>query len=116
MDAQVSDPHEARSAYALLSKATHQGLEKRAERASRIEGHRVDANDVLAQGRFALRFPPRKLTTTIAGDVATIDVTGDDPTTEHAIVHCVKEGAVWRIDLALPELVDLPHRPETTGN
>lgn len=111
MSTQVNDPHESRAAYALLSKQTHQALEKRAERASRIEGRRIDATEMLAQGRFALRFPPKKLVTTLAGDTATVEVMGDDPT-DHATIHCVKEGAVWRVDLTLPELTDLPRRQD----
>ena len=111
MGAQVSDPHETRAAYAMLSKQTHQNLEKRAERASRIEGRRIEAQDMLAQGRFALRFTPKKFVTTTSGDSATVEVTGDEPS-DHATIHCVKEGPVWRVDLALPELVDLPRRQD----
>ncbi len=111
MSATVNDPHETRAAYALLSKQTHQGLEKRAERASRIEGRRIDATEMLAQGRFALRFPPKRFTTSLHGDTADVDVTGDEPS-EHATIHCVKEGTVWRIDLTLPELADLPRRQD----
>jgi hypothetical protein len=111
MQAQVTDPHETRAAYAMLSKATHENLEKRAVRASRIEGRRVEPYEVMAEGRFALRFEPTHFTTTTAGAVATIDVTGEDPT-DRASMHAVKEGAVWRVELALPDLPDLPHRPE----
>ncbi len=116
MDEQVTDPH-AESPYDLLSKSTHDKLQKRADRVSRIEGHRVEPREILAEGRFALRFQPRKFVTTIGAnqDSATVDVSGDDPDV-HAIVHCVKEGTKsdprWRVDLALPELADLPHRPE----
>ena len=112
MGTQVSDPHETRAAYALLSKQTHQNLEKRAERASRIEGRRVEAYEMLAQGRFTLRFTPKKFVTTTSGDTATIEVNGDE-LADHATIHCVKEGAAWRINLTLPELVDLPRRQDT---
>jgi hypothetical protein len=111
MNAQVTDPHEGPAAYALLSRATHAELEKRAERASLIEGHHASGYDMLASGRFALRFAPTHFATTIAGDSATVLVTGSEPT-ERATVRCVKEGAVWRVDLALPELTELPHRPD----
>ena len=110
MNAQVTDPHEAPAAYALLSKATHAELEKRAERASLIEGRHTSGYETLASGRFALRFAPKHFATTIAGDTATVVVTGDDPT-EHASVRCVREGKVWRVDLALPQLTELPRRP-----
>ena len=111
METQVSDPAETKSAYAMLSKQTHQNLEKRAERASRIEGRRIEPQEMLAQGRFALRFPPRKFSTRASGDTATVEVSGDDPA-DHATLHCVKEGPVWRVDLTLPELVDLPRRQD----
>jgi len=111
MEAQVSDPAETKSAYAMLSKSTHQNLEKRAERASRIEGRRIEPQEMLAQGRFALRFTPKKFSTQTSGDTATVEVSGDEPT-NHATMHCVKEGPSWRIDLTLPELIDLPRRQD----
>ena len=111
MEAQVSDPAETKSAYAMLSKSTHQNLEKRAERASRIEGRRIEPQEMLAQGRFALRFTPKKFSTQTSGDTATVEVSGDEPT-DHATMHCVKEGPSWRIDLTLPDLTDLPRRQD----
>lgn len=111
MNAEVDDPHEAVAAYALLSKGTHAELEKRAARASLIEGRHASGYEMLASGRFALRFTPKHFATTRAGDAATVTVTGDDPT-EHASVRCVLEGRVWRVDLALPELTELPRRPD----
>ncbi len=112
MDTQQTDPKSVKDAYALLSKGTHDKLEKRAERSSRIEGHRVEAWEVIAQGRFALRFPPKRFSTAMAGDTATIQVTGDEPA-DSATLHCVKEGPVWRVVLDLPELTDLPRRVES---
>lgn len=111
MSAGQADPVEARSAWDLLSKATHESLEKRAERASLIEGRRVEARDVLAPGRFALRFTPKRFATNVQGAAATVEVSGDEPT-DRAAIHCVREGRVWRVDLALPELTELPHRPD----
>ncbi|HEY1958575.1 MAG TPA: hypothetical protein VGH28_23315 [Polyangiaceae bacterium] len=111
MSAQETDPIEARSAWDLLSRGTHEALEKRADRASLIEGHHVEARDVLAPGRFALRFTPTRFTPTVQGTTATVDVAGAEPS-DHATVRCVKEGKVWRVDLALPELTDLPRRPD----
>lgn len=112
MNAQATDPKEAPAAYAMLSKNTHEQLEKRAERASLIEGHHASGWEMLASGRFALRFPPKHFVTTVEGSTATVVVTGDEPS-ERAAVRCVKEGAVWRVDLALPELTELPHRPDS---
>jgi hypothetical protein len=111
LDRMQTEPN-ARAAYGLLGASTRQKLEKRAERSSRIEGHRVEPYEILAQGRFALRFPPKHFKTAMAGDTATIDVSGDEPS-DVATLHCVKEGPVWRVNLDLPDLVDLPRRQES---
>ena len=111
MTAAETDPSEARAAWDMLSKPTHEALEKRAERARLIEGRRVDPREVLAPGRFALRFTPKHWATHVEGATATVDVTGDEPN-DHATVRCLREGKLWRVDLALPELTELPHRPD----
>lgn len=107
MDAQTTDPSEAKAAYALLGPATRQSLEHRAERASQIEGHHVEPYEVLAEGRFALRFRPKRFATTMSGEQATVDVTGTEPT-DRATIRCVKEGRGWRVELQLPEPVEPP--------
>ena len=112
MNAQVTDPKEAPAAYAMLSKTTRAELEQRAERASLIEGHHASGWEMLASGRFSLRFPPKHFATQLEGNSATVQVTGAEPS-EHATVHMVKEGAVWRVELALPELTELPRRPDS---
>jgi hypothetical protein len=110
MEAQQADPETARQAYALLSRGTQAQLEKRAERSSRIEGHRVEPYDVLAPGRFALKFEPRAFKAQVSGETATVDVVGEEPS-EVAVMHCVKEGVGWRVVLDLPDLEELPRRP-----
>jgi len=114
MAAEQSGPDQAenaKAAYALLSKATHAQLEKRAERSSRIEGHHVEPFEVLAPGLFALKFQPKQFTTSVNGDTATVRLAGDAPE-DSATMRCVKEGKVWRVSLDLPELLDLPHRQD----
>ena len=110
MDAQTTDPSEAKAAYALLGPATHQSLERRAERASQVEGHHVEPYEVLAEGRFALRFRPKHFATTVTDGQATVDVTGTEPA-DRATIHCVKQGRGWRVELNLPELSE-PRRSE----
>jgi hypothetical protein len=112
MDASITDPKKAKDAYALLDKTTQDKLSKRAERSSRIEGHRVEPYEVLAEGRFALRFRLKHVTTAISGNTAIVSVTGDEPM-DVANIKCVKEGTVWRVALELPELMELPHRVES---
>ena len=111
MDAERSDPSTAPSAYALLSRGTQAELEKRAERSSRIEGHRVQPYEVLAPGRFAMRFEPRRFKTVVTGDTATVDVIGDGAG-DVATMRCAREGKVWRVVLELPELAPLPRTEE----
>lgn len=111
MEASVDDPREAHPAYALLGPQARKNLEDRAERASRVQGRRVDPEDMLATGRFGLRFRPQSMKATITGDDASVEVVGDDPT-ERAVVLCHKEGDVWRVEPVLPALLDLPRRPD----
>jgi hypothetical protein len=111
MDAQTTDPREAKAAYALLGPTTRQNLDRRAERASQIEGHHVEPYEVLAEGRFALRFRPKRFTTTLEGQAAVVEVTGAAPT-DTARMRCVKEGKGWRVELTLPELPEAPKRSE----
>lgn len=111
MEASVDDPREAHAAYALLGPQARKNLEDRAERASRVQGRRVDPGDMLATGRFGLRFRPQSMRATITGDDATVEVVGDDPA-ERATVRCRKEGEAWRVEPSLPDLLDLPRRPD----
>jgi len=86
MEAQVSEPRRDESAYAMLSKQSHQTREARRAR-SRIEGRRIEPQEMLAK-RFALRFS-REITPQTTGDTASVEVSGDEPT-DHATLHCVK--------------------------
>jgi len=111
MEASVDDPREAHAAYGLLGPQARKNLEDRAERASRVQGRRVDPEDMLATGRFGLRFRPQSMQATITGNDATVEVVGDDPA-ERAVVRCHKEGDAWRVEPALPDLLELPRRPD----
>ncbi len=102
MEAQPEDPHASREAFQLLGPAARANLEKRAERASRSMGRRVEAYEMLAEGRFGLKFRPKAMTSSTTGDRATVDIVGSDPTLEHAIVVCAKEPAGWRVEPELP--------------
>lgn len=111
MESAADDPEAAKAAYELLGPKAKQNLKDRAERASRIQGRHVDAQDMLATGRFGLRFRPESMKATITGDDATVDVSGPDGT-QHAIVSCHREGEHWRVEPALPDQAELPRRPD----
>jgi len=107
-----TDPTEARAVYDLLSSPTRQNLIDRARRASTTSGREIPPQDMLAPGRFSLRFEPRKMHTRVADDRAVVDVTGIDPETDRAEVPCVLEDGRWRIEIPLPPLAPVEKRPE----
>ena len=112
LDRVETDPTEARAVYDLLSTQTRQNLMDRARRASTTSGREIPPQDMLAPGRFSLRFEPRKMHTRVADDRAVVDVTGIDPETDRAEVPCVLEDGRWRIEIPLPPLTPVEKRPE----
>jgi hypothetical protein len=110
MDESADDPRVVKDAYALLGPSARANLEERARRTSQAQGRRVEPYEMLAVGRFALKFRPKSMKANVVGDRATVEVVGDDPTSERASVRCVHEGAGWRVEPDLPEVVTLPKR------
>lgn len=106
-------PSQAKEAYALLGPAARANLQERASRASLAQGRRVEPWEMLAQGRFGLKFRPKAMRATVTGDTASVEIEGDDPTVDHATVRCAREGAVWRVEPDLPPLPALQRRPGT---
>jgi len=106
------DPTEAKAVYELLSSRTKTNLVERARRASTTSGRDIPPEDMLAPGRFSLRFEPRKMHARIAENRAVVDVTGIDPETDRAEVPCVLEDGRWRIEIPLPPLSPIEKRPE----
>ncbi len=115
MDVQSSDPKQAREAYDLLGPDARANLEERAARASRAQGRHVEPFEMLAQGRFGLKFRPSAMHAQIQGNGAMVDVTGDDPTVDRATVRCTREGAVWKVEPDLAPLPAIQRRPGTTS-
>ena len=76
----------------------------RAVRASQVEGRHAQAFEMLAEGRFGLKFRPKAMHAALNGDDAVVDVTGDDPVSEHARVACVREADGWHVEPQLPEV------------
>ena len=111
MDEPSSDPASAKEAYALLGPDTRANLTERAARASRAQGRHLEAYEMLAQGRFGLKFRPAALHAQVSGDTAQVDVTGDDPAVDHAVVRAKREGTAWRVELDLTPLPPLQKRP-----
>jgi hypothetical protein len=103
MDQSASDDRALKAAYELLASPAQKALETRAARVKSLAGQSLEPWQMLAQGRFRLRFSPasrRGMRETIDGDRATVTVTGTGPD-ERADVPLVRENGQWRLSLVL---------------
>lgn len=104
MESAAEDSRAMKEAYGLLGPRARANLKDRADRASRGQGRRYEPYEMLAEGRFGLRFRPRTMTAHIEGETAVVDVNGEGEG-EHAAVKCTREGAAWRIEPDLPDSI-----------
>ncbi len=109
---EATDPHAAHEAFELLGPKARANLQDRADLASKMQGRQESAEDMLAQGRFGLKFRPKSMTSAVQGDDAIVTVVGADTQTEHTTIHCVRENGEWRVEPELPDLAPLHHREE----
>ena len=103
MDRSQWDKDALHEAYDLLSPAARARLEQRAERGSSLASRELEPWEMLAQGRFRLRFAPKRrdgMETNMGEGRATVVVHGDDG--QRAEVPMVEEDGDWRVDLRLP--------------
>lgn len=110
MEDATTDTRASREAFELLSTPTKQNLEERAARDAPRLGRRLAAHEMLAEGRFGLRFRPKHFQTQIAGARATVIVQGEPG--EEASVSLRREREGWRLELELPEVTPLLKRPD----
>jgi hypothetical protein len=104
MESGSEDPHAMRDAYVLLGTHARANLKERADRASKGQGRRYEPHEMLAEGHFGLKFRPKAMTSKIDGENAFVEVRGDGPE-ERATVHCTREGAAWRVEPELPDVL-----------
>jgi hypothetical protein len=105
MDRSAHDEAALRDAYALLDESARRELEARAERTSSLAGRNFAPWEMIAQGRFRLRFVPAEhagMRASVAGDDAWVHVKSEDG--RKADVPLVREHGAWRVklELALP--------------
>ena len=102
MNASRSDLSQRRVAYGLLAQSARNALTDRAARASQFASRALEPWELLAPGRFSLRFSidPSNLRAEVQGDRATVLANGHGG--DHADVPMVREDGHWRVDLALP--------------
>ncbi len=111
MEDGAEDPRAMREAYQLLGARARGNLKERADRASKGQGRRYEPHEMLAEGRFGLKFRPKAMTAKIEGEDAFVDVRGDGPE-EHATVHCTREGPAWRVEPELPDVLPPQRRAD----
>lgn len=104
MEDGAEDPRAMREAYQLLGARARANLKERADRASKSQGRRYEPHEMLAEGRFGLRFRPTQMTSRIDGDEASVEVRGDGAE-DRATVRCAREAGLWRVEPELPDVV-----------
>jgi hypothetical protein len=113
MNASRSDLSARRRAYDLLAEPARTSLTERAARASQLSGREIEPWEMLAPGRFAMRFPldPERLRARVKGDRAVVVAHGHGD--DRAEVPMVRENGQWRVDLELPAME--PIRADADG-
>lgn len=111
MESGGDDPNAMREAYPLLGPQAKANLKERAERASRGQGRRYEPWEMLAEGRFGMKFRPKAMASRTSGNEAVVEVRGEGEG-ERAQVHCVREGNAWRLEPELPDVAPPLRRPD----
>jgi hypothetical protein len=104
MDRSAADPSALEEAYGMLDRGAREALEERAREAASLAGRAYEPWQMLAQGRFRLRFAPDSpggMQERIDGETAVVVVTGRDPG-QRAEIPLVREEGLWRIRLRIP--------------
>jgi len=110
MDRSAEDPGALRAAYLLLDKRARQQLQLRARKAETLAGRDLMPWEMLAEGRFRLRFAPAArggMRAKVTGNRAEVIVTGSAKG-QQVKVPMVREPEGWRVELAIPELQSNP--------
>ncbi len=103
---------DATTLFDLLSERAKQNLRSRADRYGAASGKKIAPSAMLVPSRMTPRFNPQAYTAQIVGKYALVDVIGVSAA-QVAHVPCVLEDGVWRVDLVLPELPPMQHRPRS---
>ena len=103
MDQSANDERRLAEAYQLLDARARAELRRRAHETETLTGRAFEPWEMLAQGRFRLRFAPAArggMRERQDGDEAVVVVTGAEG--ERAEVPLVREQGRWRIRLPIP--------------
>ena len=106
MDRSTANEAALADAYAFLDRGAQHELQARAEQAALLAGRDFEPWQMLAQGRFRLRFGPAEhggMRVRVTGDSALVHVTSDDRRSQ-VDVPMVRESGQWRVKLEIPAL------------
>lgn len=112
MDRSEYESRARAEAYELLSEDSRRALEERSKRATALARRPFEPWEMMAQGRYRLRFQARPgdgIEAEIDGDRAEVVVRGEEG--QVARVPMVREDGRWRIVLVLPPM---EHPPATS--
>jgi hypothetical protein len=112
MERSATDDGALVEAYGLLDQSAQRALTARATRSRALSGQSFEPWQMLAQGRFRLRFAHARggMRERITGERAVVVVTGNG-VGQRAEVPLVREQGRWRIQLVLPPMrSDTPAR------
>lgn len=102
MERSSVDSGALREAYGLLDARAREALSHRAQLAQNLAGREFEPWDMLAQGRFRLRFDPTaRMRAKVDGDRAVITVESASGE-QSAQIQTVREDGSWRIRLEVP--------------
>lgn len=106
MDDSATDVGSLKRAYELLDDGAQSALLVRARKAKTLSGRAHEGWEMLAQGRFRLRFAPAPgvgMRAAVKGDSAVVTVRGKREG-QLALVPMVRQEGRWRVALAIPPL------------
>lgn len=103
MDRTNLNDNARKDAYAMLDETAQAALAERAKRAGLVTGRAYAPWDMLAPGRFRMRFAPAEhsgMHATVTGDQAVVHVRAESGK-ERASVPMTRQAGRWRIQLPL---------------
>jgi hypothetical protein len=103
MDRSNLNDNARKDAYAMLDETTQAALAERAKRAALVTGRPFAPWDMLASGRFRMRFAPAEhsgMHATVKGEHAVVHVLAEGAK-ERASVPMTRQAGRWRIQLPL---------------
>jgi hypothetical protein len=106
MDRSNLNDNARKDAYAMLDEGAQAALAERAKRAALVTGRDFAPWDMLAPGRFRMRFAPAEhggMRATVTGDHAVVHVTAEG-SPEKVSVPMTRQAGRWRVQLPLSRI------------